>query len=33
VAFNKLKSAFTAALALANFDLDLETVLECNALG
>jgi hypothetical protein len=33
VAFDKLKSAFTAAPALANFDPDLETVLECDASG
>jgi hypothetical protein len=32
-AFDQLKSAFRAAPALANFDPELETILECNASG
>jgi hypothetical protein len=32
-AFDQLKSAFIAAPALANFDSELETILECDALG
>jgi hypothetical protein len=33
VAFDQLKSAFIAAPALANFDPELETILECDASG
>lgn len=32
-AFNKLKEAFIAEPALANFDPDLETIMECDASG
>jgi hypothetical protein len=32
-AFDQLESAFIAAPALANFDPELETILECDALG
>jgi hypothetical protein len=32
-AFDQLKSAFIAAPALANFDPELETILECNTSG